>query len=185
MVFTLVDVDDDSAFTEDPAKVPIHCPFMKPILTLYRFLALRPRKGLHSMRQDSESRVPMQKLTIDATTFKIIGYASAHSTGGLAGFLGTPQAANSTGLVFEIADHGVAINDATSVHDFTNASPIGGFFTVAPAEGPLNAATERNSTPFLRAFLRSSSEFSKARFPVRPVPLHFLLPLHRQVCRVP
>ena len=52
-----------------------------------------------------------------------------------------PQAADSTGLVFEIADHGVAVNDSTSIHDFANASPIGGFFSTVPAEGSLNTAT--------------------------------------------
>lgn len=80
-------------------------------------------------------------LTIDANSFQIVGSASAYSTGGLLGFIGIPEAADSTGLVFEIADHGVAINDAASVHDFTNAAAIGGFFAAVPAEGPLNTAT--------------------------------------------
>jgi hypothetical protein len=80
-------------------------------------------------------------LTIDATSFQIVGTAAGYSTGGLIGFNAIPQAADATGLVLEIADHGVAINDATSVHDFSNTVAIGGFFTADPAEGSLNTAT--------------------------------------------
>jgi hypothetical protein len=88
-------------------------------------------------------------LTIDATSFQIVGSATGYSTGGLIGFNAMPQTADATGLVLEIADHGVAINDATSVHDFTNAVAIGGFFMANPAEGPLNTAT---STQFTTVF---------------------------------
>jgi hypothetical protein len=79
--------------------------------------------------------------TIDADTFQIVGTASAYLSGGSEGFLGAPVAADATGLVFELADHGVAINDAASIHDFTNATAPSGFFTATPQEGPLNAAT--------------------------------------------
>jgi hypothetical protein len=88
-------------------------------------------------------------LTIDATSFQIVGSAAGYSTGGLIGFNAIPQTADATGLVLEIADHGVAINDATSVHDFTSAVAIGGFFMANPAEGPPNAAT---STQFTTVF---------------------------------
>ncbi|MGA2814127.1 MAG: hypothetical protein ABSG16_22225, partial [Candidatus Acidiferrum sp.] len=88
-------------------------------------------------------------VTIDAASFQIVGSAMGYSTGGLIGFNAIPQAADATGLVLEIADRGVAINDATSVHDFSNADAIAGFFTANPAEGPLNAAT---STQFTTTF---------------------------------
>ena len=80
-------------------------------------------------------------LTIDATSFQILGTAPGYLTGGFLGFNAMPQTADATGLVFEIADHGVAINDANSIHDFTKAVAIGGFFRADPAEGPVNAAT--------------------------------------------
>jgi len=88
-------------------------------------------------------------VTIDTSSFQIVGSATGYSTGGTIGFNAIPQTADATGLVFEIADHGVAINDATSIHDFTNAVVIAGFFTANPAEGPLNAAT---STQFITTF---------------------------------
>ena len=80
-------------------------------------------------------------LTIDATTFQVVGSAAGFSSGALMGFNPMPQSADATGLVLEIADHGVAINDATSFHDFSNAVAISGFSPANPAEGPLNVAT--------------------------------------------
>jgi IPT/TIG domain-containing protein len=108
--------------------------------TLPPFAVYSPDGKFLYLTYISQSALPVL-LTIDATSFQVLGSASAYSTGGLAGFLGEPQAADSTGLVFEIADHGVAINDATSTHDFTNALPVSGFFAAVPAEGPLNTAT--------------------------------------------
>ena len=87
-------------------------------------------------------------VTIDARSFQIVGSASAYHTSGLPGFVGIPQFVDPTGLVFEIADHGVAINDATGLHDFTNTSANGGFFLASPAEGSLHEPTTTYLSPF-------------------------------------
>jgi hypothetical protein len=88
--------------------------------------------------------------TIDATTFQVVGEAPGYRSE-LASFSsplihGFPQAADSTGLVFELADHGVAINDATDIRSFTNAQVTEDFIIATPDEGPINQATSTEFT---------------------------------------
>lgn len=84
-------------------------------------------------------------VTVDATTFQVVGTAPAYIST-LAYFsspsiVGHPQAVDSTGLVFEIADHGVAINDANDVHDLSNASALSDFIIATPDDGPVGQTT--------------------------------------------
>ena len=95
-------------------------------------------------------------VTVDAATFKVVGTAAAY-TSELAYFsspniVGHPQAADSTGLVFEIADHGVAINDATSFHGISDATAVSNFIVATPDEGPVNQPT---TTQFTTAIFSS------------------------------
>ena len=76
-------------------------------------------------------------VTIDTTSFQVVGTAPAYSSA-IAYFSATPivglaQAADNTGLVFEIADHGVAINDATNVHSFMNVLGVSNFIMTVRA----------------------------------------------------
>jgi hypothetical protein len=84
-------------------------------------------------------------LTIDSGTFQVIGEAPAYFSQvayiSAPPIVGYPQAADSTGLVFEIADHGVAIDDATDFRDFSNAQVVGDFIIATPDEGPINQAS--------------------------------------------
>ncbi len=95
------------------------------------------------------SGVPLL-LTIDATSFQILGEAPAYSSQvayiSAPPIVGYPQGADTTGLVFEMADHGVAIADATDYRDFTNAQVVGDFIVATPAEGPINQSTTTQFT---------------------------------------
>jgi len=96
--------------------------------------------------------------TIDTTTFQLVGEAPGYRSQ-IAYFSfplihGYPQAADSTGLVFELADHGVAINDAADIRGFTNAQVTEDFIVATPDEGPVNQAT--------------TAEFTTATFPSVP-----------------
>jgi DNA-binding beta-propeller fold protein YncE len=89
-------------------------------------------------------------VTVDTTAFQVVGTAPAYSSQ-IAYFSETPitgfgQAADATGLVFEIADHGVAINDATNAHNFMNASGVSNFIVATPSEGLLNQQTATKFT---------------------------------------
>lgn len=89
-------------------------------------------------------------VTVDSTTFKVIGTAEAYSSE-IAYFsslniVGHPQAADSTGLVFEIANHGVAINDATDFHDFPVTGASNDFIIATPDEGPTSQPTTTKFT---------------------------------------
>jgi hypothetical protein len=83
--------------------------------------------------------------TIDTATFQIVGeapgYVSQIAYISAPAIHGYPQAADPSGLVFELADHGVAINDASDFRDFTNAQGIGDFIVATPSEGPVNQGT--------------------------------------------
>jgi hypothetical protein len=84
-------------------------------------------------------------ITIDATTFQIKG-AAANLTfyGNTIG--GFPLASDSTGLVFEVGDHGVGIVDATDQHTFQNSQVVSQFYAATPDEGPLNQPTTTQFT---------------------------------------
>jgi hypothetical protein len=89
-------------------------------------------------------------VTVDVAAFKIVGAAANLSTeiayfgGGLSS--GPPQAGDSTGLVFEIADHGVGIVDAGDVRTFQNPQAVSNFIIATPDEGPLNQPTTTQFT---------------------------------------
>ena len=87
----------------------------------------------------SQSGYPVL-LTINTSSFQIVGSALAYSSN-VVGSFAIPQAADFTGLVFEIADHGVAINDSTDFHYFTNTTTFPFLFGVSPDEGPLHEPT--------------------------------------------
>jgi len=82
-------------------------------------------------------------VTIDATSFQVVGTAPAYFT--YSGGLRTSnllQAADSTGLVYGLADHGVAINDATNYQTYpANTVAPGSILVATPDEGPISLAT--------------------------------------------
>lgn len=88
-------------------------------------------------------------ITIDANSFQILG-ATANLSTELAGFgivtSGSPRAVDSTGLVFEMADHGVGVVDAPDFQSFQNPQVVADFIGATPDEGPLNTATTTNLT---------------------------------------
>lgn len=85
--------------------------------------------------------------TIDATTFQLLGQASAYESN-IANFTESqlfverPMAADSTGMLYGIGDHGVVLDDST---DFQNISPtaVPPIYAIIanPAEGPQNSST--------------------------------------------
>ena len=87
-------------------------------------------------------------VTVDAKTFQVVGTAPAYFSEtayfSAPNIVGHPQAADSTGLVFELADHGVAIDDSTNFQNLTNAIIPGGFIVATPDNGPTNAQTITN-----------------------------------------
>jgi hypothetical protein len=82
-------------------------------------------------------------ITVDSSTFQVIGITANLSGGGA---IGMAQACDSTGLIFELADHGVGIVDATDQHTFLNAQALSGFIIATPNEGPLNQSTTTQFT---------------------------------------
>jgi hypothetical protein len=88
-------------------------------------------------------------VTIDASNYQIIGAAADISTetayfgGSISASL---QAADSTGLVFAMADHGVGIVDSTDLRTFQNAQIVSNFIVATPDEGPLNQSTTTQFT---------------------------------------
>lgn len=82
-------------------------------------------------------------VTIDATMYKVVGTAPAYFT--YSGGLRTSnllQAADSTGLVYGLADHGVAVNDATNYQTYAaNTVAPGSILVATPDEGPISLAT--------------------------------------------
>lgn len=85
-------------------------------------------------------------LTVNATTFQVVGTAPQYFTE-TAYFSGPRnlsllQAADSTGLIYSLADHGVAINDATNYQTYPANTVAPGYVIVAtPDEGQVNIAT--------------------------------------------
>lgn len=82
-------------------------------------------------------------VTVDTTSFNVIGTAPAYFiyNGGLR-TLNLIQAADSTGLVYGLAEHGVAVNDATNYQTYpANTVAPGSILVATPDEGPLNLAT--------------------------------------------
>jgi hypothetical protein len=85
-------------------------------------------------------------VTVDATSFQVVGAAPAYYSE-LAYFsqphtVGHAWAADATGLVFELADHGVAIDDANYFQNILTApEALGDMIVDTPDEGPLNTAT--------------------------------------------
>jgi hypothetical protein len=85
-------------------------------------------------------------VTIDATTYTVVGTAPAYFNN--AAYFSEPrglsllQAADSTGLIYSLADHGVAINDATNYQTYpANTVAPGSIIVATPDEGPVNTAT--------------------------------------------
>src|SRR6185437_5902296 len=84
--------------------------------------------------------------TIDMTTFRLVGQAPAFTSNivgaSRAPMVESPMAADSTGLVFGSADHGVALDDATFFQNIGLAT-IQPIFTIIakPAEGPQDSYT--------------------------------------------
>lgn len=77
-------------------------------------------------------------VTIDASTFQVVGESPSY-TQGILNDGGHPQAADASGLIFELADHGVAIDDATNIQNLANVTqPPSGIVRTSPVEGPLN-----------------------------------------------
>jgi hypothetical protein len=81
---------------------------------------------------------PPELVTVDTSTFTIVGTAPGYFSGTT---VGHPQAADSSGLVFELADHGVAMDDSTNFHDLSKAEMLSTCCAITPDEGPLNTAT--------------------------------------------
>jgi hypothetical protein len=94
------------------------------------------------------SQSELSKLvTIDAGTFQVVGTAANLTTGAPVGGASTfPQVSDSTGLVFELADHGIGIVDANDQHNFQNARPLSQFYFATPDEGRMNQATTTQFT---------------------------------------
>jgi len=84
---------------------------------------------------------------IDATSFQLISQAPAYMSteayiSNTIPIVEQPEAADSTGLVFGIADHGVAIDDATDAQTISSSTLAPVFaIIVTPAEGPVNSST--------------------------------------------
>ena len=86
--------------------------------------------------------------TVDAQTFQLVGTAPAFATNTLGVtrvpplMIETPLAADDTGLVFGMADHGLVLDDATFYQSFpeTAVAPVYGLL-VEPGEGPINSST--------------------------------------------
>lgn len=80
--------------------------------------------------------------TVDATTFQLSGQAPAYSSN-IAYvqrvpplFIESPQATDSSGMIFGIADHGVALDDSTFFQNIGPTTPPSDFAIVSqPAEG--------------------------------------------------
>lgn len=106
-------------------------------------------KSLYVAYSSQPSGLP-KLVTVDVAAFKVVGTAANLSTevayflGGLSN--GPPQASDSTGLVFELADHGVGIVDATDMRTFQNPQVVSNFIIATPDEGPLNQPTTTQFT---------------------------------------
>ncbi|OLB27170.1 MAG: hypothetical protein DMG42_12100 [Acidobacteria bacterium] len=88
-------------------------------------------------------------ITVDASTFQLLGIAANLSTQiayAVGGASGMPMACDSTGLIFEVADHGVGIVDATDFRTFQNPQVVSDFIIATPDEGPLNQPTTTQFT---------------------------------------
>jgi hypothetical protein len=103
----------------------------------------------------SQSGLP-KLVTIDAGTLQVGGTAANLTTevayfGG--GASGLPQANDSTGLVFEVVDHGVGVVDANDVRSFQNPQAVSNFIVATPDEGPLSQPTTTQFTTGIFASL--------------------------------
>jgi hypothetical protein len=128
-----VDIPDCCAASSDPS-----------------FAVYSPDGKLLYLAYQSQPSGVSKLVTVDAAAFKIVGTAAnlsteiAYSVGGLSD--GPPQASDSTGLVFELADHGVGIVDASDVRTFQNPQVVSNFIVATPDEGPLNQPTTTQFT---------------------------------------
>ena len=91
--------------------------------------------------------------TVDTSTFQVLGQAPAYasdlafaaSTGGP--FVEKPQAADGTGLLFGLGDHGVAFDDSTYFQNIpSTATTSVAAVTVDPAQGPQRSSTSVSIT---------------------------------------
>jgi hypothetical protein len=82
-------------------------------------------------------------VTIDTTTFQVVGKAPSYRSGyDVYTSLGLPAAVDNTGLVFELADHGVAFSDSTNHQNLTSNDGVpDSLVKLEPSEGPVNAST--------------------------------------------
>lgn len=79
--------------------------------------------------------------TIDTATYQVLGTAPTYWSetacfGGVT--VAMPMAADATGLVFGLADHGVSITDATDYRSFANAEALQDFLIATPNSTPLS-----------------------------------------------
>ena len=85
--------------------------------------------------------------TIDTTTFQLIGQAPAYASS-IAYIervpplvVETPMVADSTGLLYGVGDHGVALDDSTFFQSILTSEAANLASITAPAEGPQTAST--------------------------------------------
>ena len=89
--------------------------------------------------------------TIDSTTFQILGQAPAYAsniayfTRVPSLFIETPMAADQTGIIFGVGDHGVVLDDSGNFQNISSmATPPVWLIVANPAEGAQNAPTPVN-----------------------------------------
>ena len=85
--------------------------------------------------------------TIDASTFQLVGQAPAYASN-IAYIrrvpplvVEKPMEADSTGMLYGVGDHGVALDDATFFQNIVTSDPADLATIATPAEGPRSAST--------------------------------------------
>jgi YVTN family beta-propeller protein len=85
--------------------------------------------------------------TIDTLTYQLVGEAPAYATNVAYVervpplFVETPLAADSTGMLFGVGDHGVVLDDSTFFQSIPLTAYADGSAIINPAEGPQNSYT--------------------------------------------
>jgi hypothetical protein len=89
-------------------------------------------------------------VTINTATFQVVGTAPTYSSEDAysgAYVVGPPQAADATGMVYVLGDHGVEFDDATNYQSIpAGAIPAPAVIISTPDEGPLNSTTSTQIT---------------------------------------
>lgn len=92
-------------------------------------------------------------MTVDTSNFQLVGQAPALSTGILGVgreptlMVETPMAADSTGMIFGMGDHGVALDDSTFSQNIPSTVRAPVLSIVDPSEGPTNTSTSASIGP--------------------------------------